>query len=131
MPGKIDLSAVLGIGLPTGAPSVAGRGVEPYVQFPWSWELGGGWGINGQFTSFFFPSEPEKLVVEQTLSIEKQVGEHADVFVEYVGDYPEHGKPSQLLNTGGACRLTHTEQLDWHVASRWPVSLTGKQALWV
>jgi hypothetical protein len=86
------------------------------VQFPWSWELGGGWGINGQFTSFFFPSEPEKLVIEQTLSLEKQVGKQADVFVEYVGDYAEHGLPSHMVNTGAAYRLTRIEQIDCHVA---------------
>jgi hypothetical protein len=36
IPGKVDLSIVVGAGLPTGTPSVAGRGVEPYVQLPWS-----------------------------------------------------------------------------------------------
>jgi hypothetical protein len=116
IPGKVDLSIIVGAGLPTGTPSVAGRGVEPYVQLPWSWELGGGWGINGQFTSFFFPSEPEKLVIEQTLSLEKQVGNQADVFVEYVGDYAQHGLPSHMVNTGGAYRFTRTEQIDCHVA---------------
>ena len=39
LPGKIDLSATFGAGLPTGTKAVAGPGVQPYVQFPWSWEL--------------------------------------------------------------------------------------------
>ena len=117
IPGKIDLSAVVGGGLPTGTPSIAGRGVEPYVQFPWSWKLTGGWSLNGMDTAFFFPSEPlNKLTIETTLSLEKEVGEHADVFIEYVGDYPEHGPSPIFLNSGGAYRLTQTEQLDFHVA---------------
>jgi hypothetical protein len=116
VPGKIDLSVVVGAGLPTGTPSVAGRGVEPYVQFPASFALGGGWAINSQFTVFFFPSDPVKLITEPTVSLEKELGEQAYVFVEYVGDYPEHGSPSQMLNTGGAYRLTKTEQIDFHLA---------------
>jgi hypothetical protein len=117
IPGKIDLSAVVGAGLPTGTPSIGGRGVQPYLQFPWSFELGGGWAINGMDTAFFFPSEPvNKLTIETTVSFEKKVGEHADVFIEYVGDYPEHGPSPIFLNSGGAYRLTKTEQLDFHVA---------------
>jgi hypothetical protein len=117
VPGKIDLSVVAGAGLPTGTPSIAGRGVQPYLQFPWSFELGGGWAINGMDTAFFFPSEPvNKLTIETTVSFEKKVGEHADVFIEYVGDYPEHGPSPIFLNSGGAYRLTKTEQLDFHVA---------------
>ena len=117
VPGKIDLSAVVGAGLPTGTPSIVGRGVEPYLQFPWSWKLGGGWSVNGMDTAFFFPSEPvNKLTIETTVSFEKEIGEHADVFIEYVGDYPEHGPSPIFLNSGGAYRLTKTEQLDFHLA---------------
>jgi hypothetical protein len=50
VPGKIDLSATLGARLP-GTKAIAGPGVQLYVQFPWSWELGGGWGISGMFTN--------------------------------------------------------------------------------
>src|SRR5712672_2438092 len=40
VPGKVDLSAVFGVALPTGSASIAGAGAQPYLQFPWSWELG-------------------------------------------------------------------------------------------
>jgi len=117
VPGKVDLSIVAGAALPTGTPSIAGRGTQPYLQFPWSWELGAGWALNGMDTAFFFPSDPDnKLIFETTLSLEKKVGEHADLFVEYVGDYPEHGTSLLMLNSGGAYRLTKTEQIDFHVA---------------
>ena len=39
LPGKIDLSMTAGIMLPTGRAEIAGRGAQPYLQFPWSWEL--------------------------------------------------------------------------------------------
>jgi hypothetical protein len=42
VPGKVDLSAVFGVALPTGSASIAGRGAQPYLQFPWSWELRSG-----------------------------------------------------------------------------------------
>jgi hypothetical protein len=117
IPGKVDLSAVVGVALPTGSAGIAGRGAQPYVQFPWSWELHGGWGLSGMFTEFIRPSEPtSKLITEATFVIEKKVTERASLFVEYVGDYPANGSPAQLLNSGGLYRLTPTQQVDFHVA---------------
>ena len=117
IPGKVDLSAVFGVALPTGSTGIAGRGAQPYVQFPWSWELHDGWGLSGMFTEFIRPSEPTgKLVTEATFVIEKKVTERASLFVEYVGDYPANGSPAQLLNSGGLYRLTPTQQVDFHVA---------------
>jgi Putative MetA-pathway of phenol degradation len=116
VPGKIDLSLVAGAGLLTGTPSIAGHGVQPYLQSPWSWEVGGGWSVNGMITGFFFPSDVNKLTTETTLSIEKEVGKSADLFVEYVGDYPERGDSQFLLNSGGAYRFMRTQQIDFHVA---------------
>jgi len=117
IPGKVDLSAVFGVALPSGSAGIAGRGAQPYLQFPWSWELRGGWGLSGMFTEFIRPSEPtSKLITEATFVIEKKVTERASLFVEYVGDYPANGSPAQLLNSGGVYRLTPTQQVDFHVA---------------
>src|SRR5215813_8957675 len=57
-PGKVDLSVTVGAGLPTGVLAIAGPGVQPYVQFPWSVELGSGWAITGMVTNFFTPDNP-------------------------------------------------------------------------
>jgi hypothetical protein len=115
LPGDIDLSLTAGIGLATGTTRVAGHGAQPYLQLPWSRELGDGWGISGMVTAFFFPSEPKaKLTMEPTLALEKALGGSADVFIEYVGDYPAHAGPSHLFNTGGAYRLTPIQQIDFH-----------------
>jgi hypothetical protein len=48
--------------------------------------------------------------------IEKKITERASLFVEYVGDYPDDTKPSQLLNSGGLYRLSPTQQVDFHFA---------------
>jgi hypothetical protein len=117
VPGKVDLSAVIGVALPTGSASIAGPGAQPYLQFPWSWELSSGWGLSGMFTEFFRPSDStSKRVTETTFAIEKKVTERASLFVEYVGDYPESGSPAQLLNSGGLFRLSPNQQVDFHVA---------------
>ena len=116
LPGKIDLSATFGAGLPTGNKAIAGPGVQPYVQFPWSWELGGGWGISGMFTNFIVPADPtNKLSTETTFVLEREFAERAFLFVEYVGYYHVHGGPSYLFNSGGGYRITHTQQIDFHI----------------
>lgn len=117
IPGKVDLSLVFGATLPTGAADIAGRGAQPYLQMPWSWELHDGWGLSGMLTEFFRPSElTTKRVTETTFVIEKTVTGRASLFVEYVGEYPENAGPSQLLNSGGMYRLSPTQQVDFHVA---------------
>lgn len=117
VPGKIDLSLVAGVALPTGALAIAGPGVQPYLQLPWSWELQDGWGLSGMLTEFFRPAElATRRITETTFVIERKVTEKASLFVEYVGDYPEGSSPSQLFNSGGLYRLSPTQQIDFHVA---------------
>ena len=57
LPEPANLSVVAGVGLPSGTPAIAGTGLQPYLQIPWSYELGGGWGVSGMVTSFFRPSD--------------------------------------------------------------------------
>ena len=116
IPGKFDLSVAAGIGLPTGAVSISGRGVQPYLQFPWSVELGSGWAVKGMVTNFFTPADPVNRYTNQsTFVIERQFGERTSLFVEYVGDFPTAGGPSHLFNSGGSYRITNTEQIDFHL----------------
>jgi hypothetical protein len=117
VPGKVDLSMTAGVSLPTGAAEIAGRGTQPYLQFPWSWELRDGWGLSGMFTEFFRPADfTSKRITETTFVVEKKLTERMSLFTEYVGDYPEGASPRQLLNSGGIYRLTPTQQLDFHFA---------------
>ena len=115
LPGKIDLSATFGAGLPTGTKAIAGPGVQPYLQFPWSWQLGGGWSINGMLTNFFTPADKtNKVSTETTLLLEREFAERAFLFIEYVGDYHVHGGPSYLFQFRR--RLSHHT----HAADRFP-----------
>jgi hypothetical protein len=115
-PGKIDLSATLGAALATGTKAIASPGVQHYVQFPWSWDLGHGWGISGMLTNFLSPEDPtNSLATETTFVLEREFDERTFLFVEYVGDYHIHGTPSQLFNSGGGFRITQTQQIDFHI----------------
>jgi hypothetical protein len=117
VPGKIDMSVVVGAALPTGAAVIAGRGVQPYLQLPWSWELRDGWGISGMLTEFFRPSETAtRRITETTFVLERRLTDRFSLFTEYVGDYPENAGPSHLWNSGGAYRLNKTQQVDFHFA---------------
>jgi hypothetical protein len=81
-------------------------------------------------TAFWFPREPQNpFTLESTFSVERDIGTHADFFVEFVGDYPSHLAPQEFLNLGGAYRITHTQQIDVHtglgIDRRAPASLLG------
>ena len=116
-PGKFDLSATIGVALPTGSTALNGPGAQPYLQFPWSKELGNGWGISGMFTLFSRPSDPvSRLTTETTFVIEKEIMDGVDIFTEYVGDFPDHGRSRQFINSGAAWQVTRTQQLDMHFA---------------
>jgi hypothetical protein len=115
VPGKIDLSITAGAALPTGARSIAGRGVQPYLQFPWSVELHDGWALTGMVTNFFTPDDPANRYSNQTtFVIEREFGKRYFLFAEYVGDFPLAGGPAHLFNAGGGYRITDTQQIDFH-----------------
>ena len=117
LPEPANLSLVFGVGLPTGTPAITGAGLQPYLQIPWSYELGDGWGISGMVTSFLRPSEiANHQTSEATFVIERKVTERLALFAEYVGDYPSRGASTALLNVGGGYLLNRTEQLDFHLA---------------
>jgi len=80
IPGKIDLSVVFGVALPTGVVAIAGRGAQN-LQFPWSWELHDGWGVSGMFTEFFRPADfTPKRITETTFVLEKKLTEEFSLF---------------------------------------------------
>ena len=115
VPLGFDLSATAGVSFPSGSSKISGHGYQPYIQFPWSHSIGEGWGVEGMFTLIWFPSESTRNpTFEPTLSVEREFGPSADMFVEYVGDY-DHQRPAQLLDGGGTWRFTRAQQLDFHM----------------
>jgi hypothetical protein len=115
VPLGFDLSATAGLGFPSGSKKISGLGYQPYIQFPWSHSIANGWGVEGMFTVIWFPSDSTRNpTFEPTFAVERDFGPSADLFVEYVGDY-DHQRPTQLLDGGGAWRLTATQQVDFHI----------------
>ena len=116
VPYGFHLSATAGVGLPTGATKVSGAGYDPYIQFPWSRRLSDDWSLHGMFTVTWFTSQSAiNPTFEPTLSLERKLGATKDLFIEYVGEYPNHERPSQILDGGGSWRVTRLQQLDFHV----------------
>jgi hypothetical protein len=97
-----DLSVTAGAGLPTGANAIVGLGVQPYLPFPWSLAFGTGWAATGMMTNFLTPENSVNRYTNQsTFVIERQFGERAFLFAEYVGEFPMAGGASHLFNLGG------------------------------
>jgi hypothetical protein len=116
LPGNIELSATVGLELPTGTTRIAGMGYGAYVQLPWSKEIGAGWSLSGMFTAFLIPGgHANNPTLEPTFAVERQVGSRADLFAEYVADHPRRAASSQLFDCGGAYRITPTQQIDFRV----------------
>jgi hypothetical protein len=116
LPGDIELSATIGLELPTGNVRIAGSGYGGYIQLPWSKEIVEGWSLSGMFTAFLVPGgHASNPTLEPTFAVERQVGSRADFFVEYVADRPRRGVPSQIFDSGGAYRMTPTRQIDFRV----------------
>lgn len=116
LPGGIELSATMGLQLPTGTARTAGSGYGGYIQLPWSKEIVEGWSLSGMFTAFLVPGgHASNPTLEPTFAVERQVGSRTDFFVEYVADRPRRGAPSQIFDSGGAYRMTPTQQIDFRV----------------
>ena len=116
VPYEFHFSATSGLGFPTGARKISSHGYDPYIQFPWSRQIDDDWSLHGMFTvTWFTHQHKSNPTFEPTLSIERALGPTRDLFVEYVGDYPNHARPSQILDSGGSWRVTRLQQIDFHV----------------
>jgi hypothetical protein len=115
VPLGFHLSATGGLGFPTGASKISSHGYDPYIQVPWSRRIADDWSLHGMFTVTWFSSQhASNPTFEPTLSLERKFGPTRDLFVEYVGDYPNHARPSQILDGGGSWRVTKVQQIDFH-----------------
>jgi hypothetical protein len=110
------LSVTTGLGFPTGGSKISSHGYDPYIQIPWSRRITDDWSLHGMFTVTWFTSQHTiNPTFEPTLSLERALGPMGDLFVEYVGEYPNHARPSQILDAGGSWRVTKVQQIDFHV----------------
>jgi hypothetical protein len=61
----------------------------------------------------WFAGQKSNAISEVTFVVEREVGAHADLFVEYIGDYPNHDALRQFINSGADYRFTRTQQIDF------------------
>ena len=110
----LNISATAGLGFPSGDDKISGRGYQPYIQAPWSYEISDNWSAGGMFTLSWFPSESARNpTFGPTLSIGRQFFDSAaNINVEYGGNY-DHQRPTHVLDTLGQWRFTNTQQIDF------------------
>ena len=113
--GHFDLSIIAALSLPTGANRISSHGFDPFIKFPWSKDLAKGWSLGGM-QSFFWNTEAGRrnLFWEPTLVAEKELFGSWSVFVEYAGDFAQHGGSKQIAHFGTAYRVTSRQQIDCH-----------------
>src|SRR5215469_3964245 len=115
LPGGVDLSVIVAVSIPSGARPVSSGGYDPFVKFPRSKDLERGWSIGGM-QSLFWNTDGDRRngIWEPTFYLEKQITKPLDAFMEYAGDYAQHGGSKQLAHFGAAFRLNANNQVDFH-----------------
>jgi Putative MetA-pathway of phenol degradation len=113
-----DLSAIVFVSFPTGASAISSHGYDPGLQIPWSRSLSKNWTVGGQ-VAFYWPTVATKhnFTGETTFFLDRQLTGPWDAFVEYAGDFPERGGSRQFLHFGTSFKITHRQQIDFHVAA--------------
>lgn len=111
-----DVSLVVALSLPTGANAISSHGYDPFVQLPWSRALSSNWTAAGMVSVYWPTQEGHRNITgETTFLLDRQLRKRWDAFVEYAGDFPEHGGPRHLLHIGTAYKTGPYQQLDFHV----------------
>jgi hypothetical protein len=89
--GALDLSVIIGSGIPLEADKPGRHCCSPFVKFPWSRELPNGWAVGGMQSLFYGSDVPDKLIWESTFYVKREIIKHSDIFVEYGAD-SDHGR---------------------------------------
>ena len=115
--GGFDVSAIFFLSVPTGASGVSSHGYDPALQVPWTRKLSANWTAGGQL-AFYWPTQggSRNFTSETAFFLDRQLTKPWDAFVEYAGDFPEHGGTRQQIHFGTAYKITPHQQLDFHFA---------------
>ena len=113
--GGFDVSVVVALSFPTGSKSISSHGYDPSIQLPWSHKLSANWTTAGMF-SIYWPTQgtSRNTTGQATLLFDRQLTSPWDAFVEYGGEFSEHGGPQHILHFGTAYKLTPHQQVDIH-----------------
>jgi hypothetical protein len=118
LPGNLNLAVVFLLSLPTGAERLSSHSYDPGLQLPWARALSKSWTASGQ-AGFYWPSESghHNFTGETTFVLDRRLTPPWDVFVEYVGDFPQSGGSRQLLHYGSAYKIRPRHQIDFQIAA--------------
>jgi hypothetical protein len=113
--GGFDVSVIPAVSIPTGANLISSHGYDPSVQLPWSRALAKNWTAAGMF-SIMWPTESGRrnLTGQASFYIDRQLLQPLDAYVEYSGDFPQHGGPQHLIDFGIDYKPSPHQQLDFH-----------------
>ena len=115
LPGDVELSVIVAVGLPSGTRGFSSHGYDPFVKFPWSKSLPRGWSIGGMQSVFWNTQDGRRnRVWEPTFYLERQLTKPWDVFVESAGDYAQRGGSTQVIHFGTAYKVKPKHQVDFH-----------------
>lgn len=114
--GKVDIAAIPEIVVPTGSGFFRSKTVDPSIRFPYGFPVGKNWEMGGM-QGFFLTSDSEGnrlLIWQPVFLLERELGEKANIFMEYAADFPTRGKNVQFLHFGAAYRPRRSAQLETH-----------------
>lgn len=118
LPEPFQLWLAVGVALPTGDQSIAGRGAQPYFQIPASVDLGQGLTLAAQYIATFHPGDVDSATEHQaSLDLEADISDDLGLFLEYTGTYRRGDSPSNTADIGATYRLSQTRQIDFMVGT--------------
>jgi outer membrane putative beta-barrel porin/alpha-amylase len=108
-------SAAGGLEFPTGSNAVSDSGYDPYIQGSWSREISDDWSLAGMFTLAWLTSgSASSPSFQSTFEVEHDLTSSVDSFLEYVGDYPNHSRPAQIVDAGATWEIAKRQAVDFH-----------------
>lgn len=114
--GGFDASLIVMLSVPTGASVLSSHGYDPQFLLPWSYSISKNWTAAGMF-SLLWPTQigGRNLTGQSSFLIDRQITGPWDAFIEYGGEFPERGGPQHIVHTGTSFKITHNQQIDFHV----------------
>jgi hypothetical protein len=111
-----DASLIVVLSFPTGANAISSHGYDPQFLLPWSHPISKSWTAAGMF-ALLWPTQgaARNLTGQPSFLLDRQNTNRWDTFIEYAGDFPQHGTPQHLLHFGTAFKITPNQQVDFHV----------------
>jgi hypothetical protein len=114
LPDRLSLWGTVGMAIPTGDKYLSGRGPAPFIQMPYSYDLGEGFSVNGMVSVMVHPRDQNDAPATQnSINLDWAATPHADFFAEYVTLY-QHGAATQnAIDFGGYYRYSQLRQVDF------------------